>query len=752
MTDPTTEQLLQGLNARQREAVQTTEGPLLIVAGAGSGKTRVLTQRIAYLLHKKITPFNILAITFTNKAAREMQERVAQLAGSIADEIWISTFHSMCVRILRRNIDRLGYSRNFSILDTADQRAAVKECLKQLNIDPKKFDPGSILGTISGYKNELKTPQDVQKRTGHYYDDVVADVYEAYQALLRSNQALDFDDLIMLTVRLFQQVPEVLEYYQRKFQYIHVDEYQDTNRAQYMLVRMLAERHRNICVVGDGDQSIYRFRGADVSIFLSFEQDYPEARVIKLEQNYRSTKRILHAANEVIKYNKSRKEKQLWTENEEGQKIHYYHGQNEHDEAYYVTETIREAVDRGRQYKDFAVLYRTNAQSRVIEEVFVKANIPYQMVGGTKFYDRKEIKDMLAYLRLIANPDDDLSFRRVVNVPKRGIGQTTVDKLGLYALEKGLSMYAALAEADFIGLQKRAVNQLLQFRGLVEQWRKQADDLSVMELAEDILERSGYRTALTKENTLESKSRLENLEEFLSVALEFDKQFDKQNEDNSLQTFLDELALVSDIDQVGEDENHVLLMTLHAAKGLEFPCIFLIGMEEGLFPHARSMMDETEMEEERRLAYVGMTRAREALYLTNARMRTIFGQTNMNPASRFIQEIPEDLLETVGDTADDGVSSFERQTTAARGHAPSFSQRGGTFQARRTVSESRANHQVLQTDWQVGDKAKHKKWGEGTVVSLNGEGDDLELTIAFPQPTGLKRLLARFAPIEKSKG
>lgn len=752
MTDPTTEQLLQGLNARQREAVQTTEGPLLIVAGAGSGKTRVLTQRIAYLLHKKITPFNILAITFTNKAAREMQERVAQLAGSIADEIWISTFHSMCVRILRRNIDRLGYSRNFSILDTADQRAAVKECLKQLNIDPKKFDPGSILGTISGYKNELKTPQDVQKRTGHYYDDVVADVYEAYQALLRSNQALDFDDLIMLTVRLFQQVPEVLEYYQRKFQYIHVDEYQDTNRAQYMLVRMLAERHRNICVVGDGDQSIYRFRGADVSIFLSFEQDYPEARVIKLEQNYRSTKRILHAANEVIKYNKSRKEKQLWTENEEGQKIHYYHGQNEHDEAYYVTETIREAVDRGRQYKDFAVLYRTNAQSRVIEEVFVKANIPYQMVGGTKFYDRKEIKDMLAYLRLIANPDDDLSFRRVVNVPKRGIGQTTVDKLGLYALEKGLSMYAALAEADFIGLQKRAVNQLLQFRGLVEQWRKQADDLSVMELAEDILERSGYRTALTKENTLESKSRLENLEEFLSVALEFDKQFEKQNEDNSLQTFLDELALVSDIDQVGEDENHVLLMTLHAAKGLEFPCIFLIGMEEGLFPHARSMLDETEMEEERRLAYVGMTRAREALYLTNARMRTIFGQTNMNPASRFIQEIPEDLLETVGDTADDGVSSFERQTTAARGHAPSFSQRGGTFQARRTVSESRANHQVLQTDWQVGDKAKHKKWGEGTVVSLNGEGDDLELTIAFPQPTGLKRLLARFAPIEKSKG
>lgn len=752
MTDPTTEQLLQGLNARQREAVQTTEGPLLIVAGAGSGKTRVLTQRIAYLLHKKITPFNILAITFTNKAAREMQERVAQLAGSIADEIWISTFHSMCVRILRRNIDRLGYSRNFSILDTADQRAAVKECLKQLNIDPKKFDPGSILGTISGYKNELKTPQDVQKRTGHYYDDVVADVYEAYQALLRSNQALDFDDLIMLTVRLFQQVPEVLAYYQRKFQYIHVDEYQDTNRAQYMLVRMLAERHRNICVVGDGDQSIYRFRGADVSIFLSFEQDYPEARVIKLEQNYRSTKRILHAANEVIKYNKSRKEKQLWTENEEGQKIHYYHGQNEHDEAYYVTETIREAVDRGRQYKDFAVLYRTNAQSRVIEEVFVKANIPYQMVGGTKFYDRKEIKDMLAYLRLIANPDDDLSFRRVVNVPKRGIGQTTVDKLGLYALEKGLSMYAALAEADFIGLQKRAVNQLLQFRGLVEQWRKQADDLSVMELAEDILERSGYRTALTKENTLESKSRLENLEEFLSVALEFDKQFDKQNEDNSLQTFLDELALVSDIDQVGEDENHVLLMTLHAAKGLEFPCIFLIGMEEGLFPHARSMLDETEMEEERRLAYVGMTRAREALYLTNARMRTIFGQTNMNPASRFIQEIPEDLLETVGDTADDGVSSFERQTTAARGHAPSFSQRGGTFQARRTVSESRANHQVLQTDWQVGDKAKHKKWGEGTVVSLNGEGDDLELTIAFPQPTGLKRLLARFAPIEKSKG
>jgi DNA helicase-2/ATP-dependent DNA helicase PcrA len=756
MTNASINQLLQGLNPQQQKAVRETDGPVLLIAGAGSGKTRVLTHRIAYLLmEKRIAPWSILAITFTNKAAREMKDRVASLIGPTAEDIWISTFHSMCVRILRRDIERLGYNRSFTILDSGDQLTAIKQIMRNLNIDSKKFEPKAIRGSISNFKNELKTPQDISKLVGNYYDEIVAKVYEGYQKTLKTNHALDFDDLIMLTVRLFKEVPDVLEFYQRKFQYIHVDEYQDTNRAQYMLVSMLADRHKNICVVGDSDQSIYQFRGADISIILSFEKDYKNTNVIKLEQNYRSTKRILQAANEVIKKNMSRKDKNLWTENDEGSKLCYYRGDNEHDEAYFITQKIQETVQKGNNYKDIAILYRTNAQSRVIEEVFLKSNISYKIVGGTKFYDRKEIKDILAYLRLISNPDDDISLRRIVNVPKRGIGQATIDKLANYAAEKEVSMFVALAEVDFIGLGSKAANQLDQFYQLMNNWVQMVDYLSVTELAEEVVLKSGYKEALQKEDSLEARARLENIEEFISVTLEFEK----QSEDKTLLSFLTDLALVADIDQVDNAEeeekgNQVLLMTLHSAKGLEFPYVFLVGMEEGIFPHSRSLMDENEMEEERRLAYVGITRAEQELYITNAKMRTIFGRTGMNPESRFIKEIPDDLIDEANPDAEMPPSlASNRYNHASRNYSGSTQQNAGagvgasTRSLRTTDNMTSSGAEALQ--WNVGDKAKHNKWGTGTVVSMKGEGDDLELTIAFEKPVGLKRLLAKFAPIAK---
>lgn len=739
--------LVEGLNPQQRQAVMETEGPVLLIAGAGSGKTRVLTHRIAYLLEEKgITPWNILAITFTNKAAREMKERVFQITGPQAENIWISTFHSMCVRILRKDIDRLGYERNFTILDSGDQLSVIKDVLKKLNIDPKNFVPRALLGSISSYKNELKTAPEVSKLVGNYYDKVVAQVYEQYQATLKVNNALDFDDLIMLTVRLFEKVPEVLEFYQRKFQYIHVDEYQDTNRAQYMLVQMLAEFHKNVCVVGDLDQSVYGWRGADISIILSFEKDYKDAKVVKLEQNYRSTKRILQAANEVIKNNQSRKEKNLWTDNAEGTPITYYRGDNEHDEAYFVVNHIQEMIkEKGKKYNDFAILYRTNAQSRVMEEVFVKSNMAYQIVGGTKFYDRKEIKDILAYIRLISNPNDDISLRRIINVPKRGIGQATVDKVFQYADEKGMSVFPTLAEVDFMGLSGRATNQLGLFYDLVNNWIKMQDYLSVTELAEEILEKTGYREELRKEATIESRARLENLDEFLSVTQEFEK----TSEDKTLLAFLTDLALVSDIDQMDDEEekgNQVVMMTLHASKGLEFPCVFLVGMEEGIFPHSRALYEEQEMEEERRLAYVGITRAEEELFLTNAKMRTIFGRTNMGAESRFLHEIPEELLDKANEQPDNVIPfPSERRDSAQERMARSAERTMKT--SFRAATPQRSGAESL--DWKVGDKAEHKKWGIGTVVSMKGEGKDLELTIAFDKPTGLKRLLAEFAPITK---
>lgn len=639
------EQIVNGLNQQQKEAVRHTDGPLLIMAGAGSGKTRVLTHRIAYLLHEKdVAPRNILAITFTNKAAREMKERVHKLVGHEAEEIWMSTFHSLCVRILRRDIDRIGIDRNFSILDASDQLSVVKQVLKDLNLDPKKWDPRALLSRISSAKNELKDPEQFAQETGDYFDQIALKVYKQYQQTLLKNQSLDFDDLIMQTIQLFKRVPEVLSYYQRRFQYIHVDEYQDTNHAQYQLVKMLAERYQNLCVVGDSDQSIYRWRGADIQNILSFEEDYPDARVILLEQNYRSTKKILEAANHVIERNTSRKPKKLWTSNEDGEWIQYYQATTENDEAMYVADQIEKLRrEKGWSYRDMAVLYRTNAQSRAIEEVFVKAGIPYQMVGGTKFYDRKEIKDLLAYLRLIANPNDDISFQRVVNVPKRGIGKTSMDKLSTYAQNHELSLFEAVSEAEHIGLSKKAANSLMDFQQMIKNWNQMQEYLSITEMVEEVLEKTGYEEMLKREKTLESVSRLENIEEFKTVT----NRFEEENDDKTLIAFLTDLALISDIDQMDDenDDDKVVMMTLHSAKGLEFPAVFLIGMEENIFPHSRSLMDDDEMEEERRLAYVGITRAEKLLYLTHAQMRTLYGRTNTNPLSRFIEEIPEALIE-----------------------------------------------------------------------------------------------------------
>ncbi|MGX4670442.1 DNA helicase PcrA [Cerasibacillus sp. JNUCC 74] len=734
----TKESLLRGLNEQQREAVIHTEGPLLIMAGAGSGKTRVLTHRIAYLLAEKgVAARNILAITFTNKAAREMKNRVSRLVGAESEYMWVSTFHSMCVRILRRDIDRIGYNSNFTILDSSDQLSVIKQILKNLNIDPKKFDPRAMLGQISAAKNELITPEVYNKQVGNFYERQVGQIYEAYQKMLVKNHSLDFDDLIMQTIHLFKRVPEVLEYYQRRFQYIHVDEYQDTNHAQYALVKMLASRYQNLCVVGDSDQSIYRWRGADITNILTFEKDYPSSRTIFLEQNYRSTKCILKAANHVIANNSGRKPKNLWTENPDGKHIHYFQGATEQEEALFVTEKIQQLTkEEGYSLSDVAILYRTNAQSRAIEDTLVKSNIPYQMVGGTKFYERKEIKDMVAYLRLIANPNDDLSFERVVNVPKRGIGKTSIERLREYAALHDISFNEAVKEIDFTGVPKKAANALVEFTELIRTLSKQQAFLTATDMVEAVLKQTGYETMLKNERSIEAHSRLENLEEFMTVT----KDFEASSEDKTLIAFLTDLALIADIDQMDEsdtvDEDKITLMTLHAAKGLEFPVVFLIGMEENVFPHSRSMLDEEEMEEERRLAYVGITRAEKELYLTNAKMRTLFGRTNMNPISRFIHEIPEELME--------GIESVR---TAMFGS--NLRQNPDKLAPKRKAERIQKTTGAEQQMWSPGDKANHKKWGVGTVVKVQGEGEAMELDIAFPAPIGIKRVLAKFAPITK---
>lgn len=740
-------ELLANMNPRQKEAVMHTEGPLLLMAGAGSGKTRVLTHRIAYLIEEKnVNPWNILAITFTNKAAREMKERVNQLLGSGGEDVWVSTFHSMCVRILRRDVDQIGYSRNFTIIDTSEQNTLMKRVLKELNIDPKKYDPRSILGAISNAKNELLTPADYENQQGSLFEQIVGRCYALYQKELRNNQCMDFDDLIMNTIRLFKENEDALQFYQRKFHYIHVDEYQDTNHAQYTLVNLLADRFKNLCVVGDADQSIYGWRGANMQNILDFEKDYPDAAVILLEQNYRSTQTILNAANQVIKNNRNRPDKNLWTENRAGEKITYYRGDSERDEArFIVSEMQKQIADKGRKFGDFAVLYRTNAQSRVIEEMLLKANVPYTMVGGRKFYDRKEIRDILAYLSAIANPSDSLSLERIINVPKRGIGATSVEKLREFASLHEWSLLEAAMNVDLANISGKAGKELGSFGMMMDQFAQMIPYLSVTELTKEILDKTGYKQDLINQNNLESQSRLENLEEFLTVTQEFDKRFEAQNEDDAdapeekLTVFLNDLALLSDVDSYEEESSQVTLMTLHAAKGLEFPVVFLIGLEENIFPLSRALMEESELEEERRLAYVGITRAEEELFLTNAFSRTLYGRTQYNRPSRFVEEIEQDLLQSLG------------ERTQPKGAAASFQPKvfKPTYtQPRQSTVSSRQTTTAAGNQWQVGEKVNHKKWGVGTIIRTTGAAQDLELDVAFPQQ-GVKRLLAAFAPIEK---
>ncbi|HFD1713584.1 DNA helicase PcrA [Enterococcus faecium] len=740
-------ELLNGMNPRQKEAVLHTDGPLLLMAGAGSGKTRVLTHRIAYLIEEKeVNPWNILAITFTNKAAKEMKERVNAILASGGEDVWVSTFHSMCVRILRRDVDFIGYNRNFTIIDSSEQLTLMKRILKELNIDPKKYDPRSILGTISQAKNSLQTPQDFAKMQGSYYEEIAAKCYAAYQKELQYNQCMDFDDLIMNTIRLFEEHPDSLTYYQNKFHYIHVDEYQDTNHAQYTLVNLLAGRFRNLCVVGDADQSIYGWRGADMQNILDFEKDYPDAAVILLEQNYRSTKNILSAANQVIENNSNRKPKNLWTENKEGNKITYYRADNERDETRFIVDRMQEEIrSNHRNYGDFAILYRTNAQSRVMEETLLKANIPYKMVGGHKFYDRKEIKDILAYLNVLANPQDSISFERIVNSPKRGIGPGSIEKLRSFASLHEWPLLEAAQNVDLANIGGKAGQQLGAFGEMIQEVTQMIPYLTVTELTKEVLDRSGYLEDLKIQNTLEAQARIENLEEFLTVTQEFDKQFEQQNEEDAdapeekLTVFLNDLALVSDIDNLEEDASQVTLMTLHAAKGLEFPVVFLIGLEEGIFPLSRALMEESELEEERRLAYVGITRAEEALYLTNAFSRTLYGRTQYNRPSRFVEEIDQELLEI------EGMRPTPKKTPVFAKKTAAYSYK----QPETAVVSSKSATGGEKNSWKPGDKVKHKKWGLGTVVRVSGTSKDLELDVAFPSQ-GVKRLLAAFAPIEKA--
>ncbi|NOV00411.1 DNA helicase PcrA [Paenibacillus planticolens] len=770
------------LNPQQRKAVEAVDGPLLIMAGAGSGKTRVLTHRIAYLIGtRKAAPWSILALTFTNKAAREMQDRVGKLVGGSGNDIWVSTFHSMCVRMLRRDISRIGFTSNFTILDSGDQLSVIKTCCKELNIDTKKYEPKTFQAAISTAKNELISPKQFEDKIGDYFDGLTSKIYTLYQKKLRSNNSLDFDDLIMATIHLFKEVPEVLDYYQNKFQYIHVDEYQDTNRAQYMLCQMIAAKHKRICVVGDSDQSIYRWRGADITNILNFEKDYPDATSILLEQNYRSTSNILNAANKVIANNTGRKPKNLWTDKEGGAGIKLYQADTEHEEGYFITSEINKNKSKGKKFADHAILYRTNAQSRVIEEILIKSDISYTIVGGVKFYDRKEIKDILAYLRLISNPNDDISLNRIVNVPKRGIGDTTMDKVADMAGRRGISLFAMLEEIDVLEINTKAKHALADFREMIDNLNRMVEYLSVTELTEKVLELSQYRVEMQRENTIESKARLENIEEFLSVTMDFEK----RNEDKSLISFLTDLALIADIDSLDKDkaeeeQDAVVLMTMHSAKGLEFPVVFIIGMEEGVFPHSRAFADNEELEEERRLAYVGITRAEEELFLTCARMRTLFGRTAANAPSRFLQEIPPELLEKVsmggsigggfsragrtsswgssgggsaaassasrgstGSSAWGTPSSFGRPSAGAAAPSPAAAARPPAFRAPQPAAGGAV------PDYKAGDKVSHGKWGVGTVVSVKGSGDDTELQIAFPAPNGLKRLLAKFAPITK---
>lgn len=741
---------LQDLNPVQREAVESGEGPLLILAGAGSGKTKVLTYRIAHLIARGIEPWNILAITFTNKAAKEMRERVMTLVGSEGEGLWVGTFHSTCVRILRREISRLpGYARSFVIYDSGDQLALIKECLKELDFEEKKFAPRAVLGAISDAKSKLLGPDAFAAKASDYFQEKAALAYQVYQRKLLANNALDFDDLIMLTVRVFGENPDVLAYYQEKFRYIMVDEYQDTNHAQYRFVNLLAQRYRNLCVVGDDDQSVYGWRGADVQNILDFERDYPEAKVLKLEQNYRSTQRILKAANEVVSNNYNRKGKSLWTDNNEGDELILFKASNEHDEARYITNKIRSLSDtEGRPYSDFAILYRTNAQSRVLEEHLMKEGIPYRIYSGTKFYERMEIKDILAYLRLVHNPADRVSFARVVNVPKRGIGKGSLDKILEYAEEQGMPVLEALTEAAYIpGLQTKGVGTLTSFYELMIRFRNEAQKgIPLTELTELIIKETGYMAALRQENTVEAEARIENLNEFLSVTAEYDDHLQDYLEDPDLAGeenmlilggFLEQVSLVADIDNLDEQEDAVKLMTMHSSKGLEFPVVFAVGMEDGIFPSSRSLMEQYLLEEERRLCYVTITRAKEKLFLSHAEQRMVYGHIEGCLPSRFLKEIPEELL----------FQESSQHEILGRGFGSSQTKSNSFSFGRNWRAEGSP---VVKSDpgaFKVGDKVEHPKFGPGLVMAVKGEGSGAEITVVFSGE--VKKLIAEYARLVK---
>lgn len=725
------------LNDRQCEAVKHTEGPLLITAGAGSGKTKVLTCRIAHLLELGVAPYRILAITFTNKAAKEMKERVTNLVGAQADSIWLSTFHSFCAKLLRFEVDGFhGYTRNFTIYDSSDQLVLVKDCLKKLNLDDKQFTPRSVLGTISSAKNVLMDAKAFAAKASDFYEQKVADVYALYQEKLRENNAVDFDDLLFLAVRLLQENEEVREKYQSRFQYILVDEYQDTNHAQYALTKILAARWRNICVVGDADQSIYAWRGADIRNIIDFTRDYPDAASIKLEQNYRSTKTILHAANAVIDNNESRPKKTLWTENPTGNKIIHYQAQTEHDEADYIAGVIYNRHEISHEpYGDMAILFRTNAQSRVLEEKLMRYAIPYTMVGGTKFYDRKEIKDVLAYLRLLYNPEDSLSLTRIINVPKRNIGATTMEHVAAYAEAQGISLFEALSSTDEIPVTKRAKASLENFAAMIFDLLNDIEGKDVLSLIETVIKQTGYGDMLDKEaeHDPQGESRKENVGEFLSVA----KDYMDSNPEGNLQDFLENVALVSDVDDFESSDSKVTLMTLHAAKGLEFPVVFLTGLDEGLFPHSRTLMDPAQVEEERRLAYVGITRAERQLYVTNAVTRTMYGRISAYMPSRFLAEIPPQFME-----------DYHRKSAMPQSRTTAVSGKQRVSILTKPVASSLPKKHAVTDTFAKGDKVRHKIWGIGTVLDVIGEGPNMQMKIQFPTK-GVRQVVVKYAPLEK---
>ncbi len=767
------EELINGLNDRQKEAVLATDGPCLVIAGAGSGKTKVLTHKIAYDIESGIKPWNILAITFTNKAANEMKERIEKLIGDAAKDLWMGTFHSICVRILRRYIDRIGYKTDFVIFDTSDQKTLIKECLKALKVDDKIFTDRGVLSEISNGKNEMLEPKAYGvKYSGDFRKEKIAEIYELYQRRLRENNAIDFDDIINFTIKILSENPDVLDYYTEKFKYILVDEYQDTNKAQFTLVSLLASKYGNVTAVGDNDQGIYSFRGADISNILNFERDFPGTRIIKLEQNYRCTGNILKAANAVIKHNENKYDKKLWTENEEGHLPCIYCGEDEYDEGRYIVEQINH-LKTEEYYKnsDFTILYRMNAQSRAIEDILMREGIPYKVIGGLKFYERKEIKDIIAYLRLIHNSADNLSLKRIINEPKRGIGKTSIDQIQEISDKTGNSMYEIIRNAQEYGLT-RVYSNSRDFIEQMEYLKSKKDELKISDLIKETLNKTGYTKALENENSVEAETRIENLEEFLTVAIEFEE----ESADNTLAEFLENITLSSDIDGMEDQDDSVTLMTLHSAKGLEFPVVFLVGMEEGIFPGYKSIGEPQALEEERRLFYVGITRAKQYLYLTCAKHRTIFGSTSYNQVSRFVKEIPEELLEGYAEVVErksedkeefkdygyrwsygkgQTVKTFKMSEEDKSAVAKTIGEQGAKSEYQFRTAESflnsiKQNNQTNDVDlskYQVGQRVYHKKFGEGTIMKLEQEGNDIKVDLEFDK-VGHKRLMAKFAGLE----